>query len=66
MTWERVQGNWDEYRGSAKHTWDKLSTVQLELIAGDRDRLVHTLEDEYGMSHADAEKEVDVWQRSLH
>jgi len=66
MTWEQIQENWGEYQASAKRTWDKLSTAQLEVVSGDRDRLVRQLEDAYGMSRADAEKEVDVWQRSLH
>ena len=66
MTWEQIQENWAEYQNNAKNAWDKLSTAQLELVSGDRDRLVRQLEDAYGMPRADAEKEVDVWQRSLH
>jgi hypothetical protein len=65
MIWERVQENWIEYQESAKHTWDKLSMVELEIISGDRDKLVHRLEDAYGFSHADAEREVETWHRSL-
>lgn len=65
MTWERVQQNWPEYQESAKHTWDKVSRVELEIISGDRDRLVHKLEDAYGLTHDDAEREVETWQRSL-
>ena len=66
MTWQQIQENWSAYQESAKHTWDKLSIAQLEIVSGDRDRLVRQLEDAYGMPRADAEKEVDVWQRSLH
>jgi uncharacterized protein YjbJ (UPF0337 family) len=66
MTWEQIQENWSAYQESAKHAWDKLSTAQLEIVSGDCDRLVRQLEDAYGMSRADAEREVEVWQRSLH
>lgn len=66
MTWKEIQENWAEYQNSAKNVWDKLSTAQLEVVSGDRDRLVRQLEDAYGMPRADAEKEVDVWQCSLH
>lgn len=40
MTWERIQENGHAYRGSAKHTWNELSTAQLEIVLGDDDKQV--------------------------
>jgi nucleotide-binding universal stress UspA family protein/uncharacterized protein YjbJ (UPF0337 family) len=63
--WEQIEANWQQYRASAKATWSKLSEAELDMIAGKRERLVARVEECYGMSREDAEREVHNWQLSL-
>jgi nucleotide-binding universal stress UspA family protein/uncharacterized protein YjbJ (UPF0337 family) len=63
--WEQIEANWQHHKASAKATWSKLSEAELDMIAGKRERLISKLEECYGMSRDDAEREVHNWQLSL-
>jgi uncharacterized protein YjbJ (UPF0337 family) len=39
MNWDRVEGNWKQFKGSVKEQWGKLADDQLDVIAGKRDQL---------------------------
>ena len=50
---------------SAAQTWTRLSEPDLEIIGGDRDKLVVYLADLYGYGKDRAEAEVELWRREL-
>src|SRR5437763_236927 len=33
MNWDRIEGNWQQFKGTAKQQWGKLTDNQLERIA---------------------------------
>ena len=59
MDWGQIQSSWGQAVTSARQRWDKFSTEELQELRGDRDALIRKLKEKYGMSHQQAEKEVD-------
>ena len=39
MDWNRVEGNWKQFKGSAKEKWGKLTDDDLNVIEGRREQL---------------------------
>jgi len=62
MNWDRIQGNWKQLKGSVREQWAKLTDDQLEAIAGQRDRLVGKIQETYGITKDEAEKQLAAWQ----
>jgi uncharacterized protein YjbJ (UPF0337 family) len=66
MNWDRIEGNWKEFKGKAKEKWGDLTDDDLDVIAGKRDQLVGRLQKCYGWERDMAEKEADAWSRDIH
>ncbi len=64
MNWDRIEGNWKQYKGSAKQQWGKLTDDQLSVTSGKRDMLVGKIQEVYGISKDEAEKQMTTWQGS--
>jgi uncharacterized protein YjbJ (UPF0337 family) len=62
MNWDRVAGNWKQFRGVVKEQWGKLTDDQLDEIAGKRDQLVGRIQKAYGVGRDDAERQVSEWE----
>lgn len=61
MNWDRIEGNWLQVRGKAKEQWGKLTDDELDQIEGKRDVLSGKLQEAYGISRDEAEKQLDDW-----
>lgn len=61
MTWAEIREQWPLLTGQAQSKWAKLSPHDLAIVAGDRDRLIRTLEKRYGLPRDDGEAHVDEW-----
>ena len=61
MNWDQVKGKWKQMTGSAKERWGKLTDDDLSRIAGERDKLVGTIQEKYGIARQEAEAQVDAW-----
>jgi uncharacterized protein YjbJ (UPF0337 family) len=59
MNWEQIRGKWDQTKGELKTRWGKLTDDDLTRIGGERDKLVGRLEELYGISKEEAERQVD-------
>ena len=62
MNWDRIQGNWKQIKGELKTQWGKLTDDEFDMIAGQRDKLVGKIQERYGCSRDDAEKQVTRWE----
>ena len=62
MNWDRIQGNWKQFKDSARQEWSALTDEQLDAIAGRREELVGRIQEEYGMSKEETEKQITDWQ----
>jgi uncharacterized protein YjbJ (UPF0337 family) len=65
MNWDRIEGNWKQLKGSAKERWGKLTDDQLDVIAGKRDNLVGKIQETYGISKDETEKQLTEWQKRM-
>lgn len=65
MNRHEIEGNWKQIKGRAKETWGKLTDDDLDEIQGKRERLVGTLQEKYGKSEKEADREVDEFFDSL-
>ena len=63
MNWDQIEGNWKQMKGKVKEQWGKLTDDQLDVIAGKRDHLVGTIQEQYGYSKERAEEELDRWAK---
>jgi len=60
MDSNELHGKWDQVKGFVKELWGELTGDELDYIAGERGRLVGKLEEKYGMTREEAEKQVDA------
>ncbi|HEY3077526.1 MAG TPA: general stress protein CsbD [Burkholderiales bacterium] len=65
MKWERIEGNWSEYKLNARTRWGRLSRVELDRIAGNREQLVGKICEAYGMSQEEAQQQLAAWHAAL-
>jgi uncharacterized protein YjbJ (UPF0337 family) len=62
MNWDIVKGNWKQMKGQVKQQWGKMTDDDLTRIEGDRDILVGTVQERYGIAKDDAERQVRDWE----
>ena len=62
MNWDRIEGNWNQFKGTVKRQWGKLTDDQLDVIAGKRDQLFGKIQETYGISREETEKQLSAWQ----
>jgi uncharacterized protein YjbJ (UPF0337 family) len=65
MNWDRIEGNWKQFKGKAKEKWGKLTDDDLTVIAGKRDQLAGVLQKRYGYAKDQAERELDEFTNTL-
>lgn len=61
MNWDQIEGNWKQFKGSARARWGEISGDELDQAAGNRERLEGLIQEKYGKSKAEAQAEVDAW-----
>ena len=65
MNWDRIEGNWKQFKGNVKAQWGKLTDDQLDVIAGKRDNLSGKIQETYGISKDETEKQLANWQARM-
>lgn len=61
-SWERIQGNWNEFAGKAREQWGKLTDDDIAVIKGQRQQLLGKLQIRYGIAKEEAEQQVAEWE----
>ncbi|WP_077967199.1 CsbD family protein [Ensifer adhaerens] len=61
MDWDRVEGNWKQFKGKIKEQWGKLTDDDLDQIAGKRDQLEGKIQERYGLEKDRARQDIDDW-----
>ena len=62
MNWDRIEGNWKQFKGQVKQQWGKLTDDDLDVIAGKRDHLAGKIQETYGITKDETEKQLKKWQ----
>lgn len=66
MNWDRVEGNWKEFKGKVKQKWGDLTNDDIDVIEGKREELAGRLQQRYGLAKEEAERQIDTWLKSTH
>ena len=61
MNWDRIEGNWKEFKGRVREQWGKLTDDDLERAAGKRDQLIGRIQERYGIAQEVADRQVNDW-----
>ena len=64
MNWDQMEGKWTQMKGSLKTQWGKLTDDDLDVIAGQRDKLIGKLQERYGYAKEDALRRADEWAKA--
>ena len=64
MNWDQIEGKWKQMKGSVKQQWGNLTDDDIDVIAGNRDKLIGKLQERYGIARQEAEKRADDWYRT--
>lgn len=59
MDWNIIEGKWKQLKGSAQEQWGELTNDDLDVAAGNRQKLVGKIQERYGIAKDEAEKQVD-------
>jgi uncharacterized protein YjbJ (UPF0337 family) len=59
MNRDWLEGNWKQARGKIRERWGKLTDDELDVIAGRRDQLVGRIQELYGDTRDQVERDID-------
>lgn len=59
MNWDRIEGNWQEWKGKVRQVWGKLTNDDIDVSDGTRQELAGLLQKRYGHVRDAAEGEID-------
>ena len=54
-----LEGKWMQLRGAVREKWGDLTDDDLDMIAGKREKLAGVLQERYGYSQIEADREID-------
>ncbi|MEE4015062.1 CsbD family protein [Roseibium sp. FZY0029] len=61
MNWDRIEGNWKEFKGKAIAQWGKLTDDEVDRVDGRRTELAGLIQQKYGKTREEAEKDIEDW-----
>jgi len=65
MNWDRISGNWTQWKGRVRERWGKLTDDELDVVAGRRDELAGRIQEVYGLTRDEADRQLRNWERNL-
>jgi uncharacterized protein YjbJ (UPF0337 family) len=65
MGWERIEGNWAHWKGLVRERWGRLTDDQLAIIGGRREQLAGRIQEAYGLTKEEADRQLRNWERNL-
>jgi uncharacterized protein YjbJ (UPF0337 family) len=64
MDWDRLAGNWKQFKGRLRERWGELTDDELNVIGGRREQLVGRLQERYNISAEEAERQLGEFEAS--
>lgn len=65
MNKDIIAGKWKQFKGSAQSKWGEITDDELDEVEGDATRLAGLIQERYGRTKEQAEREIEEWQESL-
>jgi uncharacterized protein YjbJ (UPF0337 family) len=56
MNWDIIEGKWKQFSGEVQTQWGKLTNDDLDVIAGNKEKLAGKLQERYGWSKEEARR----------
>lgn len=63
MNWDIIEGKWKQLKGATKVKWGALTDDELDQIDGNKDKLAGKLQEKYGWTKDEADREIDDYYR---
>lgn len=63
MNWDVIEGKWKQLKGATKVKWGELTDDELDQIDGNKDKLAGKLQEKYGWTKDEADREIDDYYR---
>lgn len=64
MNQDQFEGKWKQMKGSFKEKWGKFTDDDITRFNGNRDKIVGALQEKYGQTKEQAQKDFDNWAAS--
>jgi uncharacterized protein YjbJ (UPF0337 family) len=58
---DTLKGQWMQLKGQIRKQWGKLTDDEIDQIQGDAEILIGKLQERYGYSREQAEREIERW-----
>ena len=65
MNWDRVEGNWTQFKGKVQEQWGNLTNDDLDKVEGNRKQLAGIIQERYGIEKDAVERDIDSWLTRL-
>jgi uncharacterized protein YjbJ (UPF0337 family) len=62
MNNDTIKGQFDQFVGAAKSEWGKLTDDDFMRVSGDLQKLKGAVQERYGITKEEAEKQVSKWE----
>ena len=60
-----LESQWNQVKGSVRQKYSKLTDDDLRVIAGKKDQFISKLQERYGMSHEQAQRDLETFVQGL-
>ena len=57
MNWDQVEAKWQQFKGSVKQKWGKLTDDDLRQLEGHSEELAGKIQERYGVAKDEAERQ---------
>jgi uncharacterized protein YjbJ (UPF0337 family) len=61
MNWDRIEGNWRQFKGKVQQQWGALTDDDLDRIEGRQEELSGMIQKRYGKSKDEADRAIQDW-----
>jgi uncharacterized protein YjbJ (UPF0337 family) len=62
MNWTIAESHWHQFKGRIRARWNKFDEAQLAVIEGKRPELLKSIQSIYGITRAEAEREIRAFE----
>lgn len=63
--WDKIGGQWKQFTGDVKKKWGKLTDDELLQANGNREILAGKIQEKYGITKDEANKQIEEWAKKL-
>jgi uncharacterized protein YjbJ (UPF0337 family) len=64
MNWDRIEGNWKQFKGQVKEQWGRFTDDELDVVAGKRDQFLGKLQEKYGLTKDEAQRQLLEFEKN--